>query len=72
MEDLTKTIMFTTNSLQNSQPTTIQYQTADGTLVKPKIEGQKNNQQQQQTQEFPTFCYTNVNMIQKLTPTTQV
>lgn len=65
MEDLTKTIMFTTNALQNGTPTTIQYQTSDGTL-KPKIEGQKG-------QEFPTFCYTtNVNKIQMLTPTSQV
>lgn len=64
MEDMTKTIMFTTNTLQNT-PTTIQYQTSDGTL-KPKIEGQKS-------QEYPTFCYTtNVNKIQMLTPTSQV
>ncbi|KAJ6646086.1 hypothetical protein Bhyg_01296, partial [Pseudolycoriella hygida] len=56
--------MFTTNALQNGAPTTIQYQTSDGTL-KPKIEGQKS-------QEFPTFCYTtNVNKIQMLTPTSQ-
>lgn len=65
MEDITKTIMFTTNSIQNNNPTTIQYQSADGTLKQPKIEGQKSGQ------EFPTFCY-NVNKIQMLTPTTQV
>lgn len=59
--------MFTTNTLQNATPTTIQYQTSDGTL-KPKIEGQKSGQQ-----EYPTFCYTtNVNKIQMLTPTSQV
>lgn len=55
MEDITKTIMFTTNTLQNGQPT-IQYQTADGTILKqPKIEGQKNP-------EYPTFCYTTTNV----------
>lgn len=51
MEDLTKNIIFTTNSI-NGQPATIQYQTADGTILKqPKIEGQKADQQ-------PTFYYT--------------
>ncbi|XP_055857493.1 zinc finger protein 665 isoform X1 [Episyrphus balteatus] len=55
MEDITKTIMFTTNTIQNGQPT-IQYQTADGTILKqPKIEGQKNQQ------DYPTFCYTTTN-----------
>lgn len=51
MEDLTKNIIFTTNAI-NGQPATIQYQTADGTILKqPKIEGQKADQQ-------PTFYYT--------------
>ncbi|KAH8400625.1 hypothetical protein KR222_009147 [Zaprionus bogoriensis] len=51
MEDLTKNIIFTTNAI-NGQPATIQYQTADGTILKqPKIEGQKSDQQ-------PTFYYT--------------
>ncbi|XP_030377485.1 zinc finger protein 260 [Scaptodrosophila lebanonensis] len=50
MEDLTKNIIFTTNAI-NGQPATIQYQTADGTILKqPKIEGQKAEQ--------PTFYYT--------------
>ncbi|XP_017060374.1 zinc finger protein 93 isoform X1 [Drosophila ficusphila] len=50
MEDLTKNIIFT-NAI-NGQPATIQYQTADGTILKqPKIEGQKPDQQ-------PTFYYT--------------
>ncbi|KAH8245629.1 hypothetical protein KR032_005191 [Drosophila birchii] len=50
MEDLTKNIIFT-NAI-NGQPATIQYQTADGTILKqPKIEGQKTEQQ-------PTFYYT--------------
>ncbi|XP_023031822.1 zinc finger protein 616 isoform X1 [Drosophila willistoni] len=50
MEDLTKNIIFTTNAI-NGQPATIQYQTADGTILKqPKIEGQKSDQ--------PTFYYT--------------
>ncbi|XP_016960688.1 zinc finger protein 227 isoform X2 [Drosophila biarmipes] len=50
MEDLTKNIIFT-NAI-NGQPATIQYQTADGTILKqPKIEGQKAEQQ-------PTFYYT--------------
>lgn len=49
MEDLTKNIIFTTNAI-NGQPATIQYQTADGTILKqPKIEGQKAE---------PTFYYT--------------
>lgn len=64
MEDLNKTILFTTNPTSTG---TIQYQTTEG-LKQPKIEGQKGNQQQ----EFPTFCYANVNMIQKLTPNNQV
>lgn len=69
MEDLTKTIMFTTNAIQTGAPTTIQYQTASDGTLKPKIEGQKSGQ----TQDFPTFCYTtNVNKIQMLTPTSQV
>lgn len=59
--------MFTTNNLQGTP--TIQYQTvqaSDLQLKQTKIEGQK--------QEFPTtFCYVaNSNMIQKITPTTQV
>lgn len=64
MEDITKTIMFTTNNLQGTP--TIQYQTIQGdvTLKQPKIEGQK--------QDFPTFCYVNSNMIQKITPTSQM
>lgn len=55
MEDLTKNIIFTTNAIgANGQPTTIQYQTADGTILKqPKIEGQK---------EQPTFYYTTTNV----------
>lgn len=53
MEDLTKTIMFTTNSLPNTTQATIQYQTSDPGIKQPKIEGQKSNQQ-----EFPQFCYT--------------
>lgn len=54
MEDITKTIMFT-SPLQNGQPTTIQYQTADGTILKtPKVEGQK-------AQDFPAF-YTTSNV----------
>lgn len=69
MEDLSKTIMFTTNAMPGT-PATIQYQAnPDGTL-KPKIEGQKSGQQ---GQEYPTFCYTtNVNKIQMITPTAQV
>lgn len=64
MEDITKTIMFTTNSLQGTP--TIQYQTvqASDAMKPPKLEGQK--------QDFPTFCYVNSNMIQKITPTSQV
>ncbi|XP_004534438.1 zinc finger protein 492 [Ceratitis capitata] len=55
MEDITKNIIFTTNAIgANGQPTTIQYQTADGTILKqPKIEGQKADQ--------PTFYYTTTN-----------
>ncbi|XP_061387908.1 zinc finger protein 271 [Musca vetustissima] len=50
MEDLTKNIIFTNALGANVQPTTIQYQTADGTIIKqPKIEGQKDQ---------PTFYYT--------------
>lgn len=41
MEDLTKTIMFTTNNL--GTPATIQYQTTDQGLKQPKIEGQKTH-----------------------------
>lgn len=57
MEDITKTIMFT-SPLQNGQSATIQYQTADGTILKtPKIEGQKS-------QDFPAFYTTsNVSMF---------
>lgn len=65
MDDINKTI-YLANALQNSNPTTIQYQTADG-VKQPKIEGQKSGQQS----EYPTF-YANVNMIHKLTPTSQV
>ncbi|KAL5287044.1 hypothetical protein ACFFRR_008163 [Megaselia abdita] len=51
MEDITKTIMFT-SPLQNGQQATIQYQTADGTILKtPKVEGQK-------AQDFPAFYTT--------------
>lgn len=54
MEDITKTIMFT-SPLQNGQNATIQYQTADGTILKtPKVEGQK-------AQDFPAF-YTTSNV----------
>lgn len=53
MEDITKTIMFA-NPMQNGQPTTIQYQTTDGTILKtPKVEGQK-------AQDFPAFYTSNV------------
>ncbi|XP_073823428.1 chromatin-linked adaptor for MSL proteins [Musca autumnalis] len=53
MEDLTKNIIFTNALGANVQPTTIQYQTADGTILKqPKIEGQKDQ---------PTFYYTTTN-----------
>lgn len=65
MDEINKTI-YLTNTLQNTTPTTIQYHTADG-VKQPKIEGQKSSQQT----EYPTF-YANVNMIQKLTPTSQV
>ncbi|KAH8415241.1 hypothetical protein KR215_010872 [Drosophila sulfurigaster] len=52
MEDLTKNIIFTTNAINGQPGATIQYQTADGTILKqPKIEGQKADQQ-------PTFYYT--------------
>uniref|UniRef100_A0A1I8MZF2 C2H2-type domain-containing protein n=1 Tax=Musca domestica TaxID=7370 RepID=A0A1I8MZF2_MUSDO len=52
MEDLTKNIIFTNALGANVQPT-IQYQTADGTILKqPKIEGQKDQ---------PTFYYTTTN-----------
>jgi formylmethanofuran dehydrogenase subunit E len=54
--------MFTTNSIQGT-PTTIQYQTNDASK-QVKID------QQPKQMEFPTF-YANVNMIQKLTPTSQ-
>lgn len=53
MDDLNKTILFTTNATP-----TIQYQTTEQ-IKQPKIEGQKSGQQQ--TQEFQTFCYTNAN-----------
>lgn len=64
MNDINKTI-YLANALQSSNPTTIQYQATDG-VKQPKIEGQKNSQQS----EYPTF-YANVNMIHKLTPTSQ-
>lgn len=52
MEDITKNIIFTNALGANVQP--IQYQTADGTILKqPKIEGQK---------EQPTFYYTTTNV----------
>lgn len=70
MEDLTKTIMFTSaaNTLQSaSGGTTIQYQSSDQTLKQSKLE--KGGQ----GQEFPAFCYApNMNKIQMLTPTSQV
>ncbi|KAI8121576.1 Zinc finger and SCAN domain-containing protein 22 [Lucilia cuprina] len=51
MEDITKNIIFTNALGANVQP--IQYQTADGTILKqPKIEGQKDQ---------PTFYYTTTN-----------
>ncbi|KAM7351744.1 chromatin-linked adaptor for MSL proteins isoform 2-T3 [Cochliomyia hominivorax] len=51
MEDITKNIIFTNALGANVQP--LQYQTADGTILKqPKIEGQK---------EQPTFYYTTTN-----------
>lgn len=62
MEELGKTIMFTTNNLQAG--TTIQYQTADqqGIKVQPKIEGQK-------THEYPTAgVFYNLNKFQMLAP----
>uniref|UniRef100_A0A1A9V7G8 C2H2-type domain-containing protein n=1 Tax=Glossina austeni TaxID=7395 RepID=A0A1A9V7G8_GLOAU len=53
MEDITKNIIFTNAIGANVQPATIQYQTADGTILKqPKIEGQKDQ---------PTFYYTTTN-----------
>lgn len=52
MEDLTKNIIFTNALGANVQPTTIQYQTADGTILKqPKLE-----------KEQPTFYYTTTNV----------
>lgn len=54
MEDITKNIIFTNALGANVQPTAIQYQTADGTILKqPKIEGQKDQ---------PTFYYTTTNV----------
>ncbi|XP_037959584.1 zinc finger protein 184 isoform X2 [Teleopsis dalmanni] len=70
MEDITKNIIFATNTIgANGQPTAIQYQTADGTILKqPKIEGQKTDQ--------PTFYYTTngnatVNLAQLATDDTK-
>ncbi|XP_063707971.1 transcription factor Clamp-like isoform X2 [Culicoides brevitarsis] len=61
MEDITKNIIFTTNNLQGLQYQTIQ--AGDVTIKQPKME----------KQEFPTFCYVaNSNMIQKITPTSQM
>uniref|UniRef100_A0A336MVH1 CSON004716 protein n=2 Tax=Culicoides sonorensis TaxID=179676 RepID=A0A336MVH1_CULSO len=61
MDDITKNIIFTTNNLQGIQYQTIQ--AGDVTLKQPKIE----------KQDFPTFCYVaNSNMIQKITPTSQM
>lgn len=64
--------MFTANNIQTATgtPIGIQYQTATATDINKgtKLEGQKTNQQ---APEFSTF-YANVNMIQKLTPTSQV
>jgi hypothetical protein len=55
--------MYTTNNIQTSAI----YQ-SDG-LKQPKIEGVKSSQ----NQEFPTFCYANMNhVIQKLAPASQV
>ncbi|KFB41121.1 zinc finger protein [Anopheles sinensis] len=62
--------MFTTNNIQTATgtPIGIQYQTTTTDINKgTKLEGQKTNQQ---APEFSTF-YANVNMIQKLTPTSQ-
>uniref|UniRef100_A0A182JJM7 C2H2-type domain-containing protein n=1 Tax=Anopheles atroparvus TaxID=41427 RepID=A0A182JJM7_ANOAO len=62
--------MFTTNNIQTATgtPIGIQYQTTTTDINKGnKLEGQKTNQQ---APEFSTF-YANVNMIQKLTPTSQ-
>ncbi|XP_053661977.1 zinc finger protein 83 [Anopheles marshallii] len=62
--------MFTTNNIQaaTGTPIGIQYQTTTADINKGnKLEGQKTNQQ---APEFSTF-YANVNMIQKLTPTSQ-
>lgn len=54
MEDITKNIIFTNAIGANVQPATIQYQAADGTILKhPKIEGQKDQ---------PTFYYTTTNV----------
>uniref|UniRef100_A0A182NUM6 C2H2-type domain-containing protein n=1 Tax=Anopheles dirus TaxID=7168 RepID=A0A182NUM6_9DIPT len=62
--------MFTANNIQTASgtPIGIQYQTTTTDINKGnKLEGQKTNQQ---APEFSTF-YANVNMIQKLTPTSQ-
>lgn len=69
--------MFTTNTIQ--APAAIQYQTsgtagaqqrAGGAIIKalPKMDAQKagGQQQQQSQQEFPTFCYTNVSGLLRL------
>ncbi|XP_026324022.1 zinc finger protein 184-like [Hyposmocoma kahamanoa] len=67
-------MMFTTNAVQTGTVPTLQYQ--EHTIKKSNPNNLENadhkeevNQQQedQQTQEFPTFCYTtNVNMIGKI------
>lgn len=63
--------MFTTNNIQAATPVGIQYQTTTASAAdvnkQIKIDTQKATQQ---TPEFSTF-YANVNMIQKLTPTSQ-
>lgn len=63
--------MFTTNNIQAATPVGIQYQTTTASAAdvnkQIKIDAQKATQQ---TPEFSTF-YANVNMIQKLTPTSQ-
>lgn len=59
--------MFTTNNIQTGTPVGIQYQTAGDVNKQVKIDAMKATQQ---TPEFSTF-YANVNMIQKLTPTSQ-
>ncbi|CAF4780994.1 unnamed protein product [Pieris macdunnoughi] len=61
--------MFTTNTVQAGAVPALQYQEHAQKSQGKNIENvqQKPAQQAQQTQqEFPTFCYTNVNMIGKI------